>query len=108
MAKVCFQLFRKRTGEPVLIEEVDQEICLKVLSVPVHPKFYGGGERFGGFNWYDSIGWAIAHFNWALGTSSLRAFFLDDPYMDDEEKVKVTKVLDYMEIEFESHSFARF
>ena len=49
---VYFQLVRKGSSEPVVLQEVDQEMC-KAFNVPCDPDLWL-------WSWYDCVGFKLA------------------------------------------------
>ena len=99
----CFKLLDKQTGEAVPLNKLDEDICKDVLGVPVHDKKYGGGYVAGAFNWFDTIGFQIATGK-PLGSQELRDHYLKSDMWAEEAPI-ISKILDYLEARYTSHSF---
>ena len=94
-----FQLFPKGSNIAARLFDIDEEICTKVLNVPVHEKVYGGS----GFDWFNTIGYLIASGR-KLGSEELR---LKVDEWTDNDPIGV-KVLAYLEENYSSESFRTF
>lgn len=99
----CFQLLDKQTGEATSLSAIDNSICTEVLNVPTDERMYGGGFVSGAFNWFDTIGFQIATGK-SLGSQELRDHYLKSDLWADEAPV-ISKILDYLEARYTSHSF---
>jgi hypothetical protein len=99
----CFQLLDKQSNEAVSLNKLDEDICKDVLNVPVHEKKYGGGYVKGAFNWFDTIGYHIAT-GMPLGSQELRDHYLKSDIWAEEAPI-ISKILDYLEARYYSHSF---
>lgn len=95
----CFKLLDKQTGEATSLSAIDDSICTEVLNVPTHDRLYGGGF----FNWFDTIGFQIATGK-PLGSQELRDHYLKSDLWADEAPL-ISKILDYLEARYTSHSF---
>ena len=91
-----FQLFSKGSNTAACLFDIDEEICTKVLNVPVDAKNYGGNS----FDWFNIIGYNIAAGN-KLGSQELRDVVAK---WTDNDPTGV-KVLQYLEDNYTSDSF---
>lgn len=94
-----FQLFPKGSNTAARLFDIDEEICTKVLNVPVHEKVYGGSGE-GRFDWFNTIGYLIASGR-KLGSEELR---LKVAEWTENDPIGV-KVLQYLEDNYTSDSF---
>lgn len=99
----CFQLFPKGSTTAISLNKLDEEIC-EILNVPVHPKHYGGGFVEGAFNWFDTIGFTIA-MGKSLEEGEVREHYRNSDLWQEELPV-IEKILDYLEENYTSYSFA--
>ena len=97
-----FQLFPKGSNTAARLFDIDEEICTKVLNVPVHEKVYGGSGE-GRFDWFNTIGYLIASGR-KLGSEELR---LKVAEWTENDPIGV-KVLAYLEENYSSKSFRTF
>ena len=97
-----FQLFPKGSNTAARLFDIDEEICTKVLNVPVHEKVYGGSGE-GRFDWFNTIGYLIASGR-KLGSEELR---LKVAEWTENDPIGV-KVLAYLEENYYSESFRTF
>lgn len=97
-----FQLFPKGSNTAARLFDIDEEICTKVLNVPVHEKVYGGSGE-GRFDWFNTIGYLIASGR-KLGSEELR---LKVAEWTENDPIGV-KVLAYLEENYSSESFRTF
>lgn len=98
-----FQLFPKGSSTAARLFDVDEEICTKVLSVPVDDKVYGGAHSEASFDWFNIIGYNIAAGD-ELGSQKLREVVAR---WTDNDPIGV-KVLAYLEENYSSESFRTF
>ena len=97
-----FQLFPKGSNTAARLFDIDEQICTKVLNVPVHEKVYGGSGE-GRFDWFNTIGYLIASGR-KLGSEELR---LKVAEWTENDPIGV-KVLAYLEENYYSESFRTF
>ena len=97
-----FQLFPKGSNTAARLFDIDEEICTKLLYVPVHEKVYGGSGE-GRFDWFNTIGYLIASGR-KLGSEELR---LKVAEWTENDPIGV-KVLAYLEENYSSESFRTF
>ena len=97
-----FQLFPKGSNTAARLFDIDEQICTKVLNVPVHEKVYGGSGE-GRFDWFNTIGYLIASGR-KIGSEELR---LKVAEWTENDPIGV-KVLAYLEENYSSESFRTF
>jgi len=95
-----FQLFPKGSNTAARLFDIDEEICTKVLNVPVDAKNYGGAHSKNSFDWFNTIGYLIASGR-KLGSEELR---LKVAEWTENDPIGV-KVLQYLEDNYTSNSF---
>ena len=95
-----FQLFPKGSNTAARLFDIDEQICTKVLNVPVDAKNYGGAHSKNSFDWFNIIGYNIAAGD-KLGSQELRDVVAK---WTDNDLIGV-KVLQYLEDNYTSDSF---
>lgn len=92
----CFQLIKKGTEEPALLNSIDEELCAH-FNVPVHPNDWYK-------NWYNTIGFRLA-----LGKTfdeikpELQKLAEEYP---DSECPQLVLIVDYLQEHYESTNWS--
>lgn len=98
---IYLKLINKSTQQEVNLIDVDEEICLNVLKVKIHPRFWGGNV----FNWYDSIGFTMAS-GMNLQSGELREHYENsDIWKEDLDTIR--PIIDYLEANYISKRYSR-
>ena len=95
----CFQLFPKGTDKPAVLQGIDEAIC-KRFDWPCHEKWWVEG-------WYNVVGWGIAVKGHPLGSPELRAYVSKITDHDATRKVKMLRILDFLEDSYSSNAWVQ-